>query len=161
EDDVRALQKNLVRSHACGIGPDLPDDEVRAMVLLRAQVVALGASGVRAEVVDLLVAMLNRGVVPRIPSQGSVGASGDLAPLAHLLQGEGEATFAGTRSTGANALARAGLAPIELAAKEGLALINGTQYMTGIGALALCDAMRLATAADIAGAVSLEALKGS
>jgi histidine ammonia-lyase len=164
EHDVRALQKNLVRSHACGIGPDLGEAEVRAMMVLRAQVVALGYSGVRAEVIDLLVAMLNRGVTPRIPAQGSVGASGDLAPLAHLalvLIGEGEARFAGQLFPGGEALAKAGLSPIELAAKEGLALINGTQYMTALGALAVTDALRLTTVADIAGAVSLEALKGS
>jgi histidine ammonia-lyase len=164
EGDVRALQKNLVRSHACGIGPDLSEAEVRAMVVLRAQVVALGHSGVRVEVVEALLGMLNRNVVPRIPAQGSVGASGDLAPLAHLaltLIGEGEATFEGRRMPSAAALAAAGLTPVELAAKEGLALINGTQYMTALGALALCDLARLATAADIAGALSLEALKGS
>jgi histidine ammonia-lyase len=164
EGDVRALQRNLVRSHACGVGPDLGEAEVRAMMVLRAQVVALGYSGVRAEIVDALVAMLNAGVWPRIPSQGSVGASGDLAPLAHLalaLIGEGEATFEGRRLPAGEALAAAGLAPVELAAKEGLSLINGTQYMTAIGALALCDAARLATSADIAGALSLEALKGS
>ena len=164
EGDVRALQKNLVRSHACGVGPDLGEAEVRAMMVLRAQVIALGHSGVRVEVIDALLAMLNRGVWPRIPSQGSVGASGDLAPLAHLalaLIGEGEATFQGKRSDGGAALAAAGLTPLELAAKEGLALINGTQYMTALGALAMCDARRLATAADIAGSVSLEALKGS
>jgi histidine ammonia-lyase len=164
EGDVRALQKNLVRSHACGVGPDLGEAEVRAMMLLRAQVIALGYSGVRVEIVDALSAMLNADVCPRIPSQGSVGASGDLAPLAHLalaLIGEGEATFEGRRVPAAEALAAAGLAPVELAAKEGLALINGTQYMTAVGALALCDAARLATAADIAGAISLEALKGS
>ena len=164
EGDVRALQKNLVRSHACGVGPDLGEAEVRAMMVLRAQVIALGHSGVRVEVIDALLAMLNRGVWPRIPSQGSVGASGDLAPLAHLalaLIGEGEATFQGQRTDGGAALAAAGLTPLELAAKEGLALINGTQYMTALGALAMCDARRLATAADIAGSVSLEALKGS
>jgi histidine ammonia-lyase len=164
EGDVRALQRNLVRSHACGVGPDLGEAEVRAMMLLRAQVIALGYSGVRVEIVDALLAMLNANVCPRIPSQGSVGASGDLAPLAHLalaLIGEGEATFAGRKMSGGEALAAAGLAPVELAAKEGLSLINGTQYMTAIGALALCDGARLATAADIAGAVSLEALKGS
>jgi histidine ammonia-lyase len=164
EGDVRALQRNLVRSHACGVGPDLPEAEVRAMILLRAQVIALGYSGVRVEVVDALVALLNAGVTPRIPAQGSVGASGDLAPLAHLalvLIGEGEATYQGRRTSGAEALAAAGLAPIELQAKEGLSLINGTQYMAALGALALCDAARLATAADIAGAISLEALKGS
>ncbi len=164
EGDVRALQRNLVRSHSCGVGPDLGEGEVRAMMLLRAQVVALGYSGVRAEVIDLLIAMLGRGVSPRIPAQGSVGASGDLAPLAHLalvLIGEGEATFDGARVSGGEALARAGLTPIELAAKEGLALINGTQYMTALGALAIRDALALCTVADIAGSVSLEALKGS
>jgi histidine ammonia-lyase len=134
------------------------------MMVLRAQVIALGYSGVREEVVDLLLAMCNRGVHPRIPSQGSVGASGDLAPLAHLaltLIGEGEASFEGTLMPSADALARAGLSPIQLAAKEGLALINGTQYMTALGALALRRAQRLCTAAEIAGAMSLEALKGS
>jgi histidine ammonia-lyase len=164
EGDIRALQRNLVRSHASGIGPDLGQAEVRAMMVLRAQVIALGYSGVRAEVIDALIAMLNRGVCPRIPAQGSVGASGDLAPLAHLalaLIGEGEATFEGRLLPSAEALTAAGIRPLELAAKEGLSLINGTQYMTGIGALALCDAARLATAADIAGAVSLEAQMGS
>ena len=164
ERDVRALQRNLVRSHACGVGPDLAEAEVRGMMVLRAQVIALGFSGVRAEVIDALMGMINAGVHPRIPAQGSVGASGDLAPLAHLalvLIGEGEATFAGERMSGAAALSRAGLSPIELAAKEGLALINGTQYMTALGALALVDAANLAIVADIAGAMSLEALKGS
>ncbi|HEY4122058.1 MAG TPA: histidine ammonia-lyase [Byssovorax sp.] len=164
EGDVARLQKNLVRSHACGVGPDIGEAEVRAMMLLRAQVVALGYSGVRASVLDALVAMLNRNVTPRIPAQGSVGASGDLAPLAHLalaLIGEGEASFEGRRMPAGEALARAGLAPVELAAKEGLALINGTQFMTALGALAMCDALRLATIADVAGATSLEALKGS
>lgn len=164
ERDVRALQKNLVRSHACGVGPDLAEPEVRAMIALRAQVIALGYSGVRSEIVDLLMELLNRGVCPRIPSQGSVGASGDLAPLAHLaltLIGQGEATLKGELLPSAEALAKVGLSPVELAAKEGLALINGTQFMTALGALALCDAARLCTAADIAGAVSLEALMGS
>jgi histidine ammonia-lyase len=162
--DVRALQKNLVRSHACGVGPDLGVPEVRAMMLLRAQVVALGHSGVRAEVVDLLVDMLDRGVVPRVPAQGSVGASGDLAPLAHLalaLIGEGEVFLEGRKMDAGQALREVGLTPVELAAKEGLALINGTQYMTAIGALAVHDALELCRFADVAGAVSLEALKGS
>jgi histidine ammonia-lyase len=164
ERDVRALQRNLVRSHACGVGPDLAEAEVRGMMVLRAQVIALGFSGVRAEVIDALMGMINAGVHPRIPAQGSVGASGDLAPLAHLalvLIGEGEATFEGQRLPGKEAMARAGITPVELAAKEGLALINGTQYMTALGALALVDALNLATVADIAGAMSLEALKGS
>lgn len=164
EQDVRDLQRNLIRSHACGVGPDLGEDEVRAMMLLRAQVIALGYSGVRAEVVDLLAEMLARGVTPRIPSQGSVGASGDLAPLAHLalvLMGEGEARLNGELMAGGEALSRTGLKPLTLQAKEGLALINGTQYMTGVGALAILDARELARAADVAGAISLEALKGS
>lgn len=162
--DIRALQRNLVRSHACGVGPDLPADQVRAMMVLRAQVLALGSSGAREILIDRLVEMLNRGVLPRVPAQGSVGASGDLAPLAHLaltLIGEGEADYDGQRMSSAEALAKAGIEPVTLEAKEGLALINGTQYMAGIGALALLDAARLATMADIAGAMSLEALQGS
>lgn len=163
--DITALQKNLVRSHACGVGPNLGRAEVRAMMVLRAQVVAFGSSGVRPEVVDLLLAMLNADVVPRVPSQGSVGASGDLAPLAHLalsLMGEGEVLTAdGGTEPSAPALARAGLTAIEFAAKEGLALINGTQYMTALGALAVDRALELATIADICGATSLEALLGS
>jgi histidine ammonia-lyase len=175
--DVRALQRNLVRSHSTGIGPDLALPHVRGMMLLRAQVLALGCSGVRVELVELLVEMLNRGVHPRIPAQGSVGASGDLAPLAHLalaLIGEGEASRDPLPRSGkyddvrfprtvrsAEALRAADLAPIELESKEGLALINGTQYMAAIGTLCLCEADRLCQAADVAGAMSLEALKGS
>ncbi len=163
--DITALQRNLVRSHACGVGPDLGRAEVRAMMLLRAQVIAMGYSGVRPEVVELLLEMLNADVVPRVPAQGSVGASGDLAPLAHLalaLIGEGEVLREGGGSEpAAAALARAGLAPVELAAKEGLALINGTQYMAALGALAVSDALELAKLADVAGALSLEALMGS
>lgn len=162
--DIRKLQRNLVLSHCCGVGPNLSIEQVRGMMVLRAQVIAQGHSGVRLEVVDLLVNMLNRGVSPRIPAQGSVGASGDLAPLAHLaatLIGEGEAHFEGQLMPGIDALEQAGLEPIELAAKEGLALINGTQYMASLGALALCQLRRLCTVADIAGAMSLEALKGS
>jgi histidine ammonia-lyase len=162
--DVAQLQRNLVRSHACGVGPDLGDAEVRAMMVLRAQVVAMGHSGVRTEVVDLLLGMLDKGVCPRIPAQGSVGASGDLAPLAHLalaLMGEGEARYEGTMMDAAEALEQAGLEPVEFAAKEGIALINGTQYMTALGALALHRARTLCTVADVAGAMSIEALKGS
>lgn len=163
-EDVRRLQRNLVRSHSTGVGPDMPAEAVRGMMLLRAQTLSLGHSGVRRVVVDLLLDMLEHNVLPCIPSQGSVGASGDLAPLAHLalsMIGEGEATFDGERLGGAEALARAGLSPLELQAKEGLALINGTQYMTAWGALSLVDGFRLAACADIAGAMSLEALKGS
>jgi histidine ammonia-lyase len=162
--DIARLQQNLIRSHACGVGPDLPEAAVRAMMLLRAQVIALGHSGVRAVCVDRLVAMLNAGVHPRIPAQGSVGASGDLAPLAHLtlaMIGEGEAHHRGELLPAAEALARAGIEPLALEAKEGLALINGTQYMTALGALAIRRALELCTLADIAGAVSIEALKGS
>src|SRR5258708_2342402 len=174
--DVRDLQRNLLRSHACGVGPDLPAHEVRAIMVLRAQVLALGYSGVREELVDRIIAMLNAGVAPRIPAQGSVGASGDLAPLAHLglvLIGEGEASFAGepqvlgrlasggSAMSGHEALARAGIDPVVLEAKEGLAVINGTQYMAGLGALSLLEGARLASLADVAGAMSLEALKGS
>ncbi len=164
-DDIRALQRNLVRSHSVGIGPDLEQADVRAIMLLRAQVLALGHSGVRIDVLELLIEMLNRGVHPRIPAQGSVGASGDLAPLAHLalvLIGEGEAHMAdGSLELGLDALRKAGLSPVELEAKEGLALINGTQFMAAIGALGLLDAERLVKLADVACAMSLEALKGS
>jgi histidine ammonia-lyase len=163
--DVRALQKNLVRSHATGVGPNLAPAEVRGMMLLRAQVLALGHSGVRPELVDLIVAMLNANVHPRIPSQGSVGASGDLAPLAHLalaMIGEGEAQLGdGPMRPSAEVLREAGVAAVTLEAKEGLALINGTQYMTSLGTLALLEGERLARSADVAGAMSLEALKGS
>jgi histidine ammonia-lyase len=163
--DVRHLQRNLVRSHSTGVGPDLGVAEVRGMMLLRAQVLALGASGVRPELVELLVAMLDRRAHPRIPAQGSVGASGDLAPLAHLalaMIGEGEAQIGeGPFAPSSEAMRRAGVAPLALEAKEGLALINGTQYMASLGALALLDAERLCVVADVAGAMSLEALKGS
>jgi histidine ammonia-lyase len=163
--DVRQLQRNLVRSHSSGIGPDLGVPEVRGMMLLRAQVLALGCSGVRPQLIDVLLAMLERRVHPRIPAQGSVGASGDLAPLAHLalaMTGEGEARIEdGPLLPGADAMERAGVTPVTLEAKEGLALINGTQYMASLGTLALLDAERLCRVADVAGAMSLEALKGS
>ncbi len=163
-DDVLALQRNLLLSHAVGVGEPLPTEIVRAMLLLRAQSLALGASGVRPEVVELLAALLERGVHPVVPSQGSVGASGDLAPLAHMalvLIGEGEAEVGGQRMSGRAALAGVGLAPLELAAKEGLALINGTQLMTAHLALGLLDAERLARLADVAAATTVEALLGS
>jgi len=163
--DVRQLQQNLVRSHATGVGPNLSPAEVRGMMLLRAQVLALGHSGVRAELVDLLVSMLNAKVHPRIPVQGSVGASGDLAPLAHLalaMIGEGEAQIGdGPMRPSAEVLREAGIEAATLEAKEGLALINGTQLMASLGTLSLLAAERLCTAADVAGAMSLEALKGS
>jgi histidine ammonia-lyase len=163
-DRIRALQRNLVRSHACGVGPLCSREVVRAMMLLRAQTIALGFSGARSLIVDRLIEMLDRGVHPCVPSQGSVGASGDLAPLAHLalvLIGEGEAEHEGKHLTGAEALAAAGLAPLELQAKEGLALINGTQLILAIGSLAVLRGERLCTNADVTGAMSLEALKGS
>lgn len=162
--DIRRLQRNLIRSHACAVGPALPTPVVRAMLVLRAQVLAMGHSGVRDVVIDQLCALLDHGVHPRVPSQGSVGASGDLAPLAHLaltLIGEGDAEHGGALLSSADALCRVGLSPIELEAKEGLALINGTQYMTAIGALALLAGERLARVADVAGAMSVEALLGS
>ncbi|HEX6926004.1 MAG TPA: histidine ammonia-lyase [Longimicrobiaceae bacterium] len=161
---IAELQLNLIRSHACGFGPPLPTEEVRAIMLLRANVLAKGCSGIRPEVVDLLLEMLNRGVHPVIPEQGSVGASGDLAPLSHLalvLVGEGEAEVGGRVLTGSESLRSVGLEPIVLGAKEGLALNNGTQVMTGIGALSLRRAERLVKTAEVAGAMSLEGLRGT
>ncbi len=161
---LRELQINLVRSHACGIGQPLPEEVVRAMILLRANVLALGHSGVRRSIIELLCEMLNRRVHPVIPEKGSVGASGDLAPLAHLaltMIGEGEAFWEGARTSSRRALERAGLAPIELEAKEGLALLNGTQAMHAVGGLALHRAIRVAHVADIAGALTLEGLMGT
>src|SRR5438093_1543080 len=163
-EELRQLQLNLVRSHACGIGNPLSEPEVRAMMLLRANVLALGLSGVRCEVIELLCEMLNRRIYPVVPEKGSVGASGDLAPLAHLaltLVGEGEAFFEGQRMSSAEALRRARLTSLELEAKEGLALLNGTQAMHAVGGLALLRAQRLARVADVSGAMSLEALKGT
>ena len=162
--ELRQLQLNLVRSHACGIGNPLSAPEVRAMILLRANVLALGLSGIRLEVIELLCELNNRGIVPVIPEKGSVGASGDLAPLAHLsltLIGEGEAFYNGERSPSSDALKKAGLRPVVLEAKEGLALLNGTQAMHAVGGLALFRAKRLAHVADIVGAMTLEALKGT
>ncbi|HEU5423274.1 MAG TPA: histidine ammonia-lyase [Nitrolancea sp.] len=163
---LTALQRNLLRSHAAGTGPCLPRDVVRAMLLLRANALAKGYSGVRPVVVQRLLDLLNAGVSPQVPAQGSVGASGDLAPLAHLslvLIGEGEATVGDDPAvlTGAEALKRAGLEPLSLSAKEGLALINGTQLMTAIGVLALHDAEVLLESAEVAAAASLEALRGT
>jgi histidine ammonia-lyase len=162
--DLERLQRNLVLSHAAGVGAPLPVPEARALMLLRANVLAKGVSGVREETLDLLVAMLDRGVVPIVPERGSVGASGDLAPLAHLALvaiGEGEATLEGARLPGREALRRAGLAPVVLQPKEGLALVNGTQAMAAVGTLALLRAERLSLAADLAGAMTLEGLLGS
>ncbi|HSJ64114.1 MAG TPA: histidine ammonia-lyase, partial [Gemmatimonadaceae bacterium] len=158
------LQVNLVRSHAAGVGDSLPEREARAMMLLRANVIAKGYSGARATLVDLLSGMLNAGLYPPIPEQGSVGASGDLAPLAHLalsLIGEGELLQGTSRGNAAEMLAAAGLAPAVLEPKEGLCLINGTQAHTAVAALALVDAYRLWRAAHVAGAMSLEGLLGT
>jgi histidine ammonia-lyase len=163
-DQVKQLQINLVRSHAVGVGPQLPEPVVRAMLLVRANTLALGHSGVRPAVIQLLIDMLNAGVHPCIPAQGSLGASGDLAPLAHLalvLIGEGEAVVDGERMDGRSALQRANLQPIELQAKEGLALLNGTTLMVGMGALLVRRAINLLLTADTAACLSLEALHGT
>ena len=162
--DLQALQLNLLRSHAAGVGPPLPVRAVRATMLLRANVLACGFSGIRTQTLDALIALLNAGIHPIIPSRGSVGASGDLAPLAHLalvLVGEGQATAGGEPLEGAAALRAAGLEPVTLEAKEGLALINGTQPSAALLALALLDAERLARTADVAAALSIDALRGS
>ncbi len=161
---MQALQRNLVRSHACGLGEPLPEDAVRAMLLLRANVLAKGFSGVRPELIEALLALLNHRMHPVIPSRGSVGASGDLAPLAHLalaVMGEGEVFFHGRRLPAAFALLQAGFKPVTLEAKEGLALLNGTQAITAVGSLALARALRVAELNDLAGAMTLEALTGT
>ncbi|MDB4907272.1 MAG: Histidine ammonia-lyase [Gemmatimonadetes bacterium] len=163
-DRLAELQVNLVRSHAAGVGPLLPEREVRAMMLLRANVIAKGHSGARADIARLLCGMLNAGLHPPVPEQGSVGASGDLAPLAHLalsLIGEGELRQGELRGPAADMLRAAGLAPLTLEPKEGLSLINGTQCHTAIASLALVDAHRLWKVAHVAGAMSLEALLGT
>ena len=163
-DQLRALQLNLVRSHACGIGNPLSEPEVRAMMLLRANVLAIGLSGIRVEIIEMLCEMLNGRVHPIVPEKGSVGASGDLAPLAHLalsLIGEGEAFFEGERIPSFDALRRAKLKPVQLEAKEGLALLNGTQAMHAVGGLSILRAKRLSHIADVSGVMSLEALKGT
>jgi histidine ammonia-lyase len=162
--ELRELQLNLVRSHACGVGPVLSESETRAMMLLRANVLALGYSGARPLIVETLLLMLERGVHPIIPEKGSVGASGDLAPLAHLaltVIGEGEAVYKNERMASIEALRRAGIEPVQLEAKEGLALLNGTQAMAAVGGLALHRAEILSRACDVAGAMTLEALRGT
>ncbi len=162
--DIETLQLNLVRSHSCGVGNPLSIPETRAMMLLRANVLALGKSGCRIQIVETLLRMLERGVHPVIPEKGSVGASGDLAPLAHLalaMIGEGECLFRGERAPSADALQAAGIAPVRLGAKEGLALLNGTQAMAAVGALSVYRGRRIAALADLAGAMTLEALRGT
>src|ERR1700754_909954 len=162
--DLRRLQLNLVRSHSCGLGEPLSEPEARAMLLLRANVLATGFSGARPLVIETLCAMLDKGLTPVIPEKGSVGASGDLAPLAHLALaaiGEGEVFYQGERMAAAVAFERAGVAPLQLEVKEGLALLNGTQAMGAVGSLALARAEKLVRLADVAGAMTLEALKGT
>ena len=163
-EDLQQLQRNLVRSHACGLGEPLEEAEVRAMLLLRANVLTKGLSGVRYQLIELLITLLNGRIHPVIPSKGSVGASGDLAPLAHLalvLIGEGEVFFEGNRMPAQAGLAKAGLTPLVLEAKEGLALLNGTQAMAAVGGLAVLRAVRVNQLFDLAGAMALEALRGT
>jgi histidine ammonia-lyase len=161
EELAEELQLRLLRSHACGVGEPYPDEIVRSAMLLRANALAKGYSGARVSTVELLIECLNRGVLPRVPSRGSVGASGDLAPLAHLalpLVGEGEATVDGELRPGGDALRAVGLEPIRLASKEGLSLVNGTQFMAAMASLGIVRARRLAKTADLACALSLESL---
>ena len=156
-EDLRSVQRNLIRSHAAGVGEMLPDEIVRAMLLILAASLSRGRSGVRREVVQLIVEMLNHGITPQVPSRGSVGASGDLAPLAHaglVLIGEGQARVDGQVRSGVEALTKKGLAPITLEAKEGLALINGTHLMSAIGTLTLCDVGRLSETAIVSAATT-------
>ena len=162
--DTRRLQKNILMSHAAGVGEPLDEETVRAVMALRIKDLARGHSGIRLETVQHLVALLNWGVCPVIPQKGSVGASGDLAPLAHLalvLLGLGEAFYKSQRMSGRQVLSKCGLTPIQLESGEGLALVNGTQVMTAIGALAVHDAIRLSKMTDLAAAMSLEVLMGS
>lgn len=163
-DEATALQRDLVRSHATAVGDPLPTEVVRAMLLLKARTFAFGASGVRFEIVERLVEMLNRRIHPVVPSQGSLGASGDLALLAHLalpLIGEGEVELSGSHSPASDVLAAQGLAPLELSHKEGLSLVNGTEGMLALGILALVRADVVARTADLTGAMSVEALLGT
>ncbi|MET1249544.1 histidine ammonia-lyase [Sporolactobacillus sp. STCC-11] len=161
--NIETLQVHLLRSHACAVGEAFSDRVVRLMLLLRANALAKGYSGVRPDIIQALIDCLNKGVIPVVPSQGSLGASGDLAPLAHLalvLIGEGEAIYKGEKLSGADALSAAGLSPIQLKAKEGLALINGTQAMTATGCAAFMDMTRLMVAANRTAALTFEALRG-
>lgn len=163
-EELRVLQRNIVRSHAAGVGRPVSEDVVRAMMLLRANALAAGYSGVRPVVIETLLEMLNRRVHPVVPEQGSVGASGDLAPLAHLtlvMMGEGEAYYEGRRVGGGEAMRAAGVEPLSLETKEGIAMINGTQFMTALGVRFLLRAERLLAAADVVAALTLEAVRGS
>lgn len=162
-EDTKRLQKNLIKSHSAGVGEYFPEEVVRAIMLLRTNALAKGYSGIRLSTLNTIIEMLNKGVIPLIPSQGSLGASGDLVPLAHMvlvMMGEGEAIFKGQVLPGKEALKKAGIEPVVLEAKEGLALINGTQVMTAVGCLSLAGAIKLSKAADICGALSFEALNG-
>ncbi len=162
--DTKRLQKKILLSHAAGMGKEMPEDVVRAMMALRINDFCRGNSGLRLETIQMLADLLNKGIVPVVPEKGSVGASGDLVPMAHLslvMIGEGEAFVDGQRMPGASALAARSLKPLELAAGEGLALINGTQFMIALGCLALHDALNLCKHADIAASISLETLMGT
>lgn len=163
EKDTLALQENLIMSHSCGVGEPLPDEVVKAMMLLRINALSIGHSGVRVSTLNTLAEMLNKGVIPVIPSKGSLGASGDLVPLAHMslvLLGMGEAKYKGQKMSGEKAMAAAGIKPVKLTSKEGLALINGTQAMCAIGTLAIADAISLMRTADVIAALSMEAEHG-
>lgn len=162
-DETRELQRNLIVSHACGVGKPLPEEIVRGIMLLRINALAKGYSGVRLSTLNTLIEMLNKGVHPVIPEKGSLGASGDLAPLSHMvlvMLGEGEAIYKGQRMSGKDAMERANIKTVELTSKEGLALINGTQVMTSIGAHTIYDSIILSKTADIAAALTIEALNG-
>ncbi|MGJ0848348.1 histidine ammonia-lyase [Tissierella praeacuta DSM 18095] len=162
-EETKVLQRNLIISHACGVGNPLGEDIVRGIMLLRANALAKGFSGIRLSTLNTLVEMLNKGVHPIIPEKGSLGASGDLAPLAHMVLvmiGEGEAIYQGKRMSGKEAMEKANISTIELTSKEGLALINGTQVMTSIGALTIYDSIMLSKTADIAASLTIEALNG-
>ena len=162
-EQTKTLQRNLIISHACGVGNPLDEEIVRGILLLRANALAKGYSGIRLSTLDILIHMLNEGVHPIIPEKGSLGASGDLAPLAHMvlvMLGEGEAIYKGKRMPGKEAMDKAGIETVELVAKEGLALINGTQVMTSVGAHTIYDAINLSKTADIAAALTIEALNG-
>jgi len=164
ESDIGLMQRNLIRSHCVGVGVPLPGEVVRAMMIIRANCLAKGCSGIRPVIAQRLCDLVGRGVTPVVPSQGSVGASGDLAPLAHIaavLVGEGEAEFAGQVLPASEALGRAGIEPVDLRAKEAVSLINGTQAMLAIGCLELEAAEILADSADVVCALSLDALRGS
>ncbi len=163
KEEAVQLQRNLIISHACGVGEPLPEEIVRGVMLLRANALSKGYSGVRLETIQVLLDMLNKKVHPVIPEKGSLGASGDLAPLAHMvlvMMGEGEAFYEGRRIPGGEAMEKAGITPVVLTSKEGLGLINGTQVMTAVGALCVADAVTLIKTLDIAGALTLEALRG-